>query len=145
MIRKAREAVPQPEPERDYESERKYHNLACQDLLNVAEYYRQFRKLPDISPIAEMLYYNILAGVGIAPKIEITEQEQKYAFNLALNYYARKGMVGDMNRLKSEGITSEELRHDAFKLSRRKALSEALEKVCQEGINLSELIYGTEN
>ena len=142
VIRKAREAVPKPEPERDYESERKYHNLACQDLLNVAEYYRQFRKLPDISPIAEMLYYNILAGVGIAPKIEITEQEQKYAFNQALNYYARKGMVGDMNRLKSEGITSEELKHDAFRASRRKALTEALEKVYQEGINLSELIYG---
>lgn len=142
VIRKAREAVPKPEPERDYESERKYHNLACQDLLNVAEYYRQFRKLPDISPIAEMLYYNILAGVGIAPKIEITEQEQKYAFNQALNYYARKGLVGDMNRLKSEGITSEELKHDAFRVSRRKALTEALEKVYQEGINLSELIYG---
>lgn len=142
VIRKAREAVPRPEPERDYESEKKYHNLACQDLLNVAEYYRQFRKLPDISPIAEMLYYNILAGVGIAPKIEITEKEQKYAFNQALNYYARKGMVGDMNRLKSEGITSEELKHDAFRLSRRKALTEALEKVYQEGINLRELIYG---
>jgi len=142
VIRKAREAVPQPEPERDYESERKYHKLACQDLLNVAEYYRQFRKLPDISPIAEMLYYNILAGVGIAPKIEITEQEQKYVFQQALNHYARKGLVWDMNRLKSEGITSEELRHDAFRASRRKALAEALEKVYQEGINLKELIYG---
>ena len=142
VIRKAREAVPQPEPERDYESERKYHKLACDGLLNVAEYYRQFRKLPDISPIAEMLYYNILAGVGIAPKIEITEQEQRYAFQQALSYYSRKGLVWDMNRLKSEGITSEELQHDAFKFSRRKALTEALEKVYQDGINLKELIYG---
>ena len=142
VLRKAREAVPQPEPGRDYESERKYHKMACEDLLNVAEYYRQFRKLPEISPIAEMLYYNILAGVGIAPKIEITEQEQRYAFQQALGYYSRKGLIGDMNRLKSEGITSEELKHDAFRISRRKALAEALEKVCQEGINLSELIYG---
>ena len=142
VLRKAREAVPQTEPGRDYESERKYHKMACEDLLNVAEYYRQFRKLPEISPIAEMLYYNILAGVGIAPKIEITEQEQRYAFQQALGYYSRKGLVGDMNRLKSEGITSEELKHDAFRLSRRKALAEALEKVYQEGINLRELIYG---
>ena len=145
VIRKAREAVPQPEPERDYESEKKYHKLACDDLLNVAEFYRQFRKLPEISPIAEMLYYNILTQVGIAPKIEITEQEQKYAFQQALNHYARRGLVGDMNRLKSEGITSEELQHDAFKFSRRKALTEALEKVYQEGINLRELIYGAED
>ena len=71
VINKAREAVPAPEPERDFEKERFYHNAMCDSLINVAEFYKVNGILPDISPIAEMLYYQTLATMDMLKKSQL--------------------------------------------------------------------------
>jgi len=96
--------------------------------------------MPDISPIGEMLYYQILADAGLAREIVVTVDEQKVILQRTINNLAAKGMVGDMRRLKDAGTDAPDIQHGAFTLARKKALIAAFERMVADGIEIRDYI-----
>lgn len=140
VLRKANDAMPMPEEERDLEQERKYRERTRRDCLAAFDYFKEHGHLPEISPIGEMLYYNLLADAGLAPEIEVTLDEQRIMLKRMINDYAHKGYIGDMNRLKEAGTDAPELQGGAYTLARRKALKLAFEQIAAQGLDLGEII-----
>lgn len=140
VLRKAHEALPRPEPERNPEMEKYYRNKTKAQLVDAFNHYRENGYMPPISPIGEMLYHELLSSVGLAPEIEVTPDEQKYILQKTINEFARKGMVGDMRRLEQAGPDAPELQHGAFGLARKRSLKAAFEKMVTDGINIMDYI-----
>ena len=140
VLNKANEAVPKEEPKSNPERERYYRNETRKDCIKALEYFKEIGRLPQMSPIAEMLYYNELAAAGLADKIEITLAVQKEIWQRTINYYARRGYVGDVRRLKESGTDDPELEHDSFVLARRKALAATFRRMVEQEINITDYI-----
>lgn len=139
VLKKAFEAVERPElkpglPHKGYRPETK------RDCIAAFLAYKETGELPVISPVAELLYYDILAGCGLADEIVITEDEQKTIWQRTVNEYARRGMVGDVNRLKQEGTGARELEHGIFALARRKALKRTFARMVEQEIQITDYI-----
>lgn len=140
VLRKANEAVPKEEPKPNPERERYYRNQTRRDCINAFESFKETGRMPEISPIAEMLYYDELAAAGLADKIEITLADQKEIWQRTINDYARRGYVGDVRRLKESGTDDPELEHGSFVLARRKALSATFRRMAEQGITITDYI-----
>lgn len=141
VLRKASEAIP-PEPEKpiEPEKEKELMDRTKRDCIQAFEWYKTNGCMPDISPIAEMLYYEILSDAGLAPEIVVTLDEQKAILQRTINQLARRGMVGDMRRLEIAGPSAPELQHGAFTFARKKALKAAFAKIANDGICLTDYI-----
>lgn len=149
ILRKAHEAMP-PEPEKQIspEESRRLRNATKTECIQAFEYFKENGRLPDMSPIAEMLYYDLLATAGLVPEIVVTIDEQKAILQRTINEFARRGMVGDVRRLQQAGKDAPELQHGAFTMARKKALKAAFAKMAADGINITDYIKledGTEN
>lgn len=140
VLRKAHEAVPKEEPKPDPEREKYYTNETRKDCIKAFEYFKETGRLPAISPIAEMLYYNELAAAGLADEIEITLDDQKEILQRTINDYARSGNFGDVRRLKESGTSDPELEHGSFVLARRKALTATFRRMVEQEINITDYI-----
>ncbi len=140
VLKKANEAVPKEEPKPNPERERYYKNQTRRDCINAFESFKETGRMPEISPIAEMLYYDELAAAGLADKIEITLADQKEIWQRTINDYARRGYVGDVNRLKESGTDDPELEHGSFVLARRKALAATFRRMAEQEINITDYI-----
>ena len=73
-------------------------------------------------------------------KIEITLADQKEIWQRTINYYARRGYVGDVRRLKQTGTDDPELEHGSFVLARRKALAATFRRMAEQEINITDYI-----
>lgn len=140
ILKKAYDAKPEAEQPRDPEMEKEYREATKRDCIEAFEYYRIYGYLPDMSPIGEMLCYNLLASVGLAPEVNVTIEEQKAILQHAINKYARNGMVGDMRRLQQAGPDAPELQHGAFVYARRKALAATFRRMVEQEINITDYI-----
>lgn len=140
VLKKAHEAVPIEEPKPDPEREKYYRNETRKGCIKAFESFKENRRLPEMSPIAEMLYYNELAAVGLADEIEITLADQKEILQRTINDYARRGYIGDVRRLKESGTDDPELKHGSFVLARRKALAATFLRMVEQGINITDYI-----
>lgn len=140
VLRKANEAIPKKDPKRDPSKDRYYTNETRKGCINAFEFFKSNGRLPEMSPIAEMLYYNELAAVGLADTINVTLAEQKEILQRAINDYARRGYIGDVRRLKESGTDDPELEHGSFVLARRKALTATFRRMVEQGINITDYI-----
>lgn len=140
VLRKANEAVPKEEQKPNPERERYYRNETRKDCIKAFEYFKENGRLPEMSPIGQMLYYEELAAVGLADKIEITPDDQKEIWQRTINDYARRGYVGDVRRLKQTGTDDPELEHGSFVLARRKALAATFRRMVEQEINITDYI-----
>lgn len=140
ILKKANDARPVPERTIDAEEMQCYRDATKKDCIAAFEFFKENGRLPEMSPIAEMLYYNELADAGLATEIVVTVDEQKAIFARAINDFSRRGMVGDVRRLKQAGPDAPELQPGAFTLSRRKALIETFAKMKANGITLTDYI-----
>ena len=142
VLKKAFKAVETPElkPGRDIERERYYRNETRRNCINAFESFKENGRLPEMSPIAEMLYYNELAAAGLADEIEITLADQKEIWQRTINDYARRGYVGDVRRLKQTGTEDPELEHGSFVLARRKALAATFRRMVVQEIQITDYI-----
>lgn len=140
VLRKANEAVPKEEPKRDPAKDRYYRNETRRNCIKAFESFKETGRLPEMSPIAEMLYYDELAAVGLADKIEITLADQKEIWQRTINDYARRGYIGDVRRLKESGTNDPELEHGSFVLARRKALAATFRRMAEQEINITDYI-----
>lgn len=141
VLKKANDAMP-PEPEKPItpEQAKELRNRTKQDCINAFEQFKANGCMPDISPIGEMLYYELLTDTGLAPEIVVTVDEQKQILQRTINQLARRGMVGDMRRLEQAGPDAPELQHGAFTIARQKALKAAFTKMVADGINITDYI-----
>lgn len=141
VLRKANDAMP-PEPERKMQPKEMTDllNRTKQDCIEAFEQFKANGYMPEMSPIAEMLYYELLADAGLAPEIVVTIDEQKQILQRTINQLARRGMVGDMRRLEQAGPDAPELQHGAFTIARQKALKAAFTKMVADGINITDYI-----
>lgn len=141
VLKKANDAMP-PEPEKPItpEQAKELRNRTKQDCINAFEQFKANGYMPDISPIGEMLYYELLTDAGLAPRIVVTIDEQKQIFQRTINKFARRGMVGDMRRLEQAGPGAPELQHGAFTIARKKALKAAFERMVADGIEITDYI-----
>ena len=140
VLRKAHEAVPKEEPKPDLERKRYYMNQARQNCINAFEYYKENGQLPDITAISEMLFYDLLVDAGLAEEIVITEDEQKVIWQRVVNDFARRGMIGDVNRLKQEGTRAKDVEHGSFMLARRKTLERTFAWMVEQEIQITDYI-----
>lgn len=140
VLKKAHEAVPKEEPKRDPAKDRYYKNETRRNCIKAFESFKENGRLPDMSPIAEILYYNELAAAGLAEKIEIKLADQKEILQRTINDYARRGYIGDVRRLKESGIDDPELKHGSFVLARRKALAATFRRMAEQEINITDYI-----
>ena len=140
VLRKANEAVPKGEQKPNPERERYYRNETRKDCIKAFEYFKENGRLPEMSPIGQMLCYESLAAVGLADKIEITFADQKEIWQRKINDYARRGYIGDVRRLKESGTDDPELEHGSFVLARRKALTATFRRMVEQEINITDYI-----
>ena len=140
VLKRASDAMPEKEPERNPELERRIHNEICKDCVAAFEFFRENGYMPGMSPIAEMLYYQLLSDAGLAPEIAVTIEEQQAIFQRAIVAFAAKGLVGDMKRLKEIGPNAPELQHGAFEMARRRALAATFRRMAEQGITITDYI-----
>lgn len=140
VLRKANEAVPKSELKRDPAKESLYRNETRKGCIKAFESFKGNGRLPEMSPIAEMLYYDELAAAGLADEIEITLADQKEMWQRTINDYARRGYIGDVRRLKQTGTDDPELEHGSFVLARRKALAATFRRMAEQGITITDYI-----
>ena len=86
VLKKAYEAVPkkQVEPDKDMSETRR-------GLVKAYEDYRATGEFPKLSPIAEMLYYDILVEIGFAPFVEVTDEECEKVLERAVAWHLANG------------------------------------------------------
>lgn len=140
ILKKANDSMPKPEPERDAEAEKKYGESIRKDLLDAYANYCENGRMPDVSAIAEMLFYRILSEVGLAPEIVVTPEEQRIILQRTINQLAMKGNIGEMNQLKQTGPDAPKLQYGAYALARKRALESAFEKMNAEHVELADYI-----
>ena len=140
VLKKANDAVPKSEEKPNPDRERYYRNQTRKDCINAFYHYKYRGRMPQFSPIGEMLCYNALAAVGLADEIVVTLDEQRYIWQRTINDFARRGMVGDVNRLKQEGTRAKDLEHGSFTLARRKALERTFAWMAEQEIQITDYI-----
>ena len=131
VLKKAYEAVPkkQVEPDKDMSETRRW-------LVNAYEDYVATGKFPEMSPIAEMLYYNILVELGFAPVVEVTERECEKVLERAIAWHLANGNFGAAKRMREAGTRDEDVRFDAYVTKRRTALRQVFDKLVKDNVNL---------
>lgn len=140
VLQKARQAIPVEVQDIKEEEKTLWKNEAKRGLLDCYDIYTLCGKLPELSPISEMLYYTYLHELGFAKDVQVTEDEQKEILRRTIAQYAMKGYIGDMNRLKESGTDDAEIQPGAYRLARRKALKDAFDFCVKNEIELAEYI-----
>lgn len=140
VLKKANDAVPKPEQERNPERERYYRNQTRREIIATVLHYKYRGYMPRLSPIGEMLVYDGLANVGLAEPVNVTEQEQRAIFERTLFELSQQQRIGEMNELKRTGHRAEQLQSSAFQLARRKALKAAIESIVNDEIQITDYI-----
>ena len=140
VLRKANDAVPKPEEKPDPERQKYYRNLSRKDCINAFYHYKYRCSMPELSPIGEMLCYNLLSAVGLADEIVVTVQEQRIIFERTINQYLKFGRLSNVKRLKQEGTRAKDLEHGSFTLARRKALERTFAWMAEQEIQITDYI-----
>ena len=139
VLKKAFEAVETPELKPGNVDKSAYRKEAIADLFAVFDEYRETGVL-NTSAVAELVFYNILTEYGLAAPITVTVEDQKQVWQRTINDYARRGYVGDVNRLKTVGIAAPELEHGSFVLARHRALKAVFRGIIEQGKTIQEFI-----
>lgn len=125
VLKKAHDAAPKAEQARDLESERYYHNKVREDCVNAFLYYKYKGRMPEISLIGEMLYYQALSNVGLADEIAVTPAEQKAVLERMIAGFGRK---------------DKKARNGSFQLARRDALEHTFAWMVKHEIQITDYI-----
>ena len=125
IIRKAREAVPQVKAEPDAQAKAFYRNESRKQCINAFYHFKYRGYLPALSPIAEMLCYEMLSAVGLADVIVVTVAEQNAILERTVAFLA--GSESDIS-------------HVAFSLARRKALERTFGWMAENEIQITDYI-----
>jgi len=140
VLKKANDIVPHDAQRRNPDVEKMYEREMKRELVLAYEAFKNSGKMPPITAIEEMLYYKVLASVGLAPEIEVTKEEQKQILFRTIFDMMANGFVADAKRLENAGTDAPELQHGAFVLARRKALENAFSDMVSKGVELTDYV-----
>lgn len=132
--------APAQKQERKPQEDAMYERATKIDCILCYWYYKYHNKLPDISPIAEMLYYNLLSRVGLTPEVEVTIAEQQAIWQRTVNEFARQGQVSDVAKMRVIGIEGVQKEHRTYALARRRALEAAFAQMIKDEIQITDYI-----
>jgi len=140
VMRKAILAIPKKEIPTTLE-QREYYERECRkDYINAFYYYKYHGRLPYLSPIGEMLCYQMLSDAGLADEIVVTLAEQRIILQRTINAFIGKGYIADAESLRKEGVASKEIKHDSFALARRKALERTFAWMVEQEIQITDYV-----
>lgn len=140
VLKKAHDVKDRQEPQRDPRMDIYYRNKTRQGCIEAYQYYCENAMLPEMTPIAEMLYYDILSAAGLADEIVITDDEKKHILQQTLNSFAKQGRFLEMQRVKRDGTDSPDVKHRALQQSRRKRLIDAFQRMMEQGIDITNYV-----
>lgn len=139
VLKKAFDAVETPELKPGEDQKQEYRNDAIKHLYEAFDAFRETGRL-DTSSVTDLVFWNILAENGLAVPVEITPEDQKQIWQRTVNEYARRGMVGDVNDLKRNGINDPRLENGASILARHKALEKIFAQLIERGSGIAEYV-----
>ena len=139
VLKKAFDAVETPELKPGEDRKQEYRNEAIKHLYEAFDAFRETGRL-DTMAMTDIVFYNILSEYGLAIPIEITPEDQKQVWQRTVNELARRGMVGDVNDLKRNGINDPRLENGSYILARHKALEKIFAQLIEQGIRIADCI-----
>lgn len=139
VLSKANEAAPK-ERYRDMGEEAANWAQVKRDCVGAFLHYKYRGWLPAITPIAEMLYYKLLAWVGLADDIEVTMEEQREILQRLVNSFACSGRYAEIGQLKREGLAAADVQYKSAKYGRRKALEATFARMVLEEVQITDFI-----
>lgn len=139
VLKKAFESVEEPEPKQADGMKVEYRKAAIAELYGYFESFKVSGIL-NTSAMTDIVIYNILSEYGLAVPVEVSPDDQKRVWQKTINDYARRGYVGDVNRLKENGPDDPELEHGAFVLARHKAIKDVFKKIVEQGKTIQDYI-----
>lgn len=139
ILKKAYESVPRTEPDPDPAMKEVYRKHAIRELIACFEMFKDTGFM-NTSPLNDLIFYNILSEFDVVPPVEVTPEEQRSVWYQAINRFARRGMIGDVNRLKRQGMEAPELGPSAYSLARHNALERAFASLLKQGKNIRDII-----
>lgn len=138
VLQKATEAVPRPEDVPNAKRDAYYRNLTRREAIWAFIRYK-YHGYINLSAIDEMLVYDLLAKVGLAEPVVVTDQERHAILRETLNDASRL-MTAEKERLKNVGIKAEQIQTPAFILARTKALKDTFDWMITEGVQITNYI-----
>lgn len=139
VLKKAFEAMETPKIQIEDGMKDEYRKAAIEELN---AHFISFKEsgILNTSPMTDLVFWNILSEYGLVVPVTVTPDEQKAVWQRTINHYARRGMVGDVNELKKNGIDDPRLEHGSFVLARHKALIRIFSGLIEQGIEISDYI-----
>ena len=139
VLKKAFEAIEPAEIALTDDKKQEYRNEAIKELYEAFDAFRETGRL-NTSAVTDLVFWNILAEHGLAVPVNVTPEEQKQVWQRTINDFARRGMVGDVNELKQNGITDPRLEHGSFVLARHRALERIFSELIEQGVRIADRI-----
>ena len=139
VLKKAFEAMEKPQKTIGDGMKDEYRKAAIEELN---AHFISFKEsgILNTSPMTDLVFWNILSEHGLAVPVTVTPDEQKAVWQRTVNDFARRGMVGDVNELKQNGIDDPRLEHGSFVLARHKALERIFSGMIEKGIEISDYV-----
>ena len=140
VFAKAYDALPQQDNITD--EQKKYYSDSIKSGLIISYLEYKYRgKVIDMSPISQMLYYNLLAKVGLADAIEINNDDLHNALSETLTKIA-KGMVNyyEAIHIRKQGIEHETVKVTAIGFSEKRMLFKAFDEMIIDEIQINDYI-----
>jgi hypothetical protein len=139
VLKKAFDAVETPELKPGDDKKQEYRNEAIKELYEAFDDFRETGRL-NTSAVTDLVFWNILSEHGLVVPVNVTPEEQKQVWQRTINDFARRGMVGDVNELKQNGINDPRLEHGSFVLARHKALGNIFSGLIEQGKSVKEIV-----
>lgn len=139
VLKKAFEAMETPKIQIEDGMKDEYRKAAIEELN---AHFISFKEsgILNTSPMTDLVFWNILSEYGLVVPVTVTPDEQKAVWQRTINHYARRGMVGDVNELKKNGIDDPRLEHGSFVLARHKALIGIFSDLLKQGKSIKEIV-----
>lgn len=140
ILRKANEAAQKYEaqPQQDNPSGRSNTKREC---VAAFLYYKYHGKLPAwVTPLGIMLYYNLLASVGLADEMTATSEEKAAVLQRTITQLSNSGQLIRATRARVEQHQNRDVQHELLLTIRRKALVATFHRMVEQEINLTDYI-----
>lgn len=136
VINKAYKALPEPKKELTPEQKRYYHNdTKSRNRLAFLQY--KYTGRVNFGIAGEMFVYDWLVAVGLADKVQETEDDRREALGRFLARAAR-GFVNEFTvyHVRKEGTKSKEIDYTAFEVARRKEILKTFDRMIADELQV---------
>ena len=141
ILRKANESAQKHEakPVQDNPSAR---NNTKKECIAAFLYFKYHGELPAwVTPLGIMLYYNLLASVGLADEMTSTAEERALVLQKTITQLSNSGQFIRAKRARVEQQQNRDVKHELLLLTRRKALERTFKDIAESEKQLTNYIH----